>query len=774
MRLFTSDTPPGIAVPAGNLPRPWVMPAGASPSDRRKLASLLAGALRPFEPDLWLVEVPWVERDALAQGGVRLSPSSLVWWQVERYTPDSVETILAEGSRIAPGFCLFDFAENIDVPAEAWLGPLKMAVLHRLLDRLLDERPIAAHERLAEALGDLARQIVSPVDLMNAADLLVARALRGIDPATVTKEVLAIVLSRRSGASGHDQDVLRYAARLSVDRDQHEGEMGLRNPALEPMLRWIDDPVVASRVVGLLGKRAGMAPPVVSLAERMVAGPASLQLPASLTAPEAGEEEEPREKEPGPEIQATALRQAVYKSIAGDKLGAADTLLSAVRRHEDARWTEEERRAAAHLLLDGALARAGAEDGATIEHAAALAEAAADCAVAPKESPTMVRALVVAAARRLELGQRSAAIDLLARAEPVLDAATAPQLFVLYADVRTRIAPPEHVASELAARLLGLIQSSAKQLKPRTKVLAGLTLGVLHGFAGRDDAEQILERVQVAASQEKLRDLEARAWFGIGHLAVTNDDLRKAARAFEAAVALFRSVPAKVGLPDALYRLGLVAVARDELVRAQEAFEDAQDTYARAGNLVGEARALAALADTLVRQYRMKKGRADDRTEDSQRLEAEAAYERAISIVRSLGDERWLAELLIASAWSQGDAEKSRQLFDEARRLFEEFGDTFRQAQATEQLAQGYWDAPPAQPLFKEASRLYLQAGSPEQAGRVLVLAGLMAKAGGDPAAARSAYAEAARVAPGTEIAERAQQYLQEMDQPVSQEERSA
>ena len=764
MRLFTSAAPPGIAVPAGNLPRPWAMPAAASTSHRRALALLLADALRPFEPDLWLVEVPWVERESLARGSIRLPPSSLVWWQVDRYAATSAEPILAEGSRIAPGYCLFDFAGNIDVPAEAWLGPLKMAVLHRLVDRLLDERPVAAHAELADALGDLARKIVSPIDLMDAADLLLARALNGLDPAAVTEEVLAIVVSRRSRAGGRDQDLLRHAARFSGDEGKREGGPGERDPLLEPMLRWIDDPKVASRVVRLIGKRVGMAPPVVSLAEKMVGSPASLPLPAlSRTAAESGAGEA-KSIEPAPPVQATALRQAVYKSMAGDKMSAADTLLSAIRRHEDSRWTEDERRAAAHLLLEGALLKVGAADRSMVEHAAALAEAAADCAATPLESATMIRALLVAAECRLELGQRAAFSALLRRAEPVLDPTTHPGLFIHYAEVRTRAEIAGAEASDLARRLWGVLQASGGRLTPAGKVRTELMLGILYVLAGNAEAESFLQNALNAARREGLRDLEENAWFSIGHLAEMNGDLRRAARAFEAAVVLSRSDARRVGLPDASYRLGNVALEREELVRALEAFEEAQEGYALSGDRPGEARALAALANALWQQSLAVSEADDEREANALLVGARAASEKAVAIVRTLEDKPWLAELLLASGWYQGDAEKRRGQLDEARRLFEDLGDRLNQALATEQVAQDHQHGPSARPLYEEASRLYLQAGNPEDAGRVLVLAGLVAKARGDLIAARSAYSEAARIAAGTEIADDALRYLHELD----------
>jgi hypothetical protein len=179
VRFFAGDHFPRLAAQSGDLPRPWVMPLGLPRDHRDRLAVLLAQALRAIEPSLTMIQLRWAERHFLLSGRLALPSSVLVWWRVNAIPVVDPQAVVLDGSRLTPGLALYDFDSEASLPAEAWLGPLKMGVLHRIQDRLLDERPIAAHEEIADAIRELSAKLISPIDLVDAAEAMVEVEAQG-------------------------------------------------------------------------------------------------------------------------------------------------------------------------------------------------------------------------------------------------------------------------------------------------------------------------------------------------------------------------------------------------------------------------------------------------------------------------------------------------------------------------------------------------------------------------------------------------------------------
>src|SRR5262245_22336775 len=113
------------------------MPFGLPRGHRDRLAALLAQALRALEPDLSMIQLRWAERHFLLSGRLALPSSVLVWWRVNAVPVVDPQAVVLDGSKLTPGLALYDFDSEANLPAEAWLGPLKMNVLRRIQDRLL-------------------------------------------------------------------------------------------------------------------------------------------------------------------------------------------------------------------------------------------------------------------------------------------------------------------------------------------------------------------------------------------------------------------------------------------------------------------------------------------------------------------------------------------------------------------------------------------------------------------------------------------------------------
>src|SRR5262249_46929105 len=88
--------------------------------------------------------------------------------------------ILRAGNRLAPCFTLYEFAGPHELPALGWLGPLKLEVLRCLIDLILDRTLADRGEELVALLQSMAGDIISPVDLLEFGDALVAGVVVGL------------------------------------------------------------------------------------------------------------------------------------------------------------------------------------------------------------------------------------------------------------------------------------------------------------------------------------------------------------------------------------------------------------------------------------------------------------------------------------------------------------------------------------------------------------------------------------------------------------------
>lgn len=128
----------------------------ALPSHRDRLVRLLHTAVAGLHPEqLRLCEVHWGERDLLTRGRFVLPPHTLVRWHVPALSQIDRAAVMQEAHRIHPDLAVFDFGRIAGLEALAWLGPLKLEVLHRLIDALEDCQPVATASEIGEQLQHL-------------------------------------------------------------------------------------------------------------------------------------------------------------------------------------------------------------------------------------------------------------------------------------------------------------------------------------------------------------------------------------------------------------------------------------------------------------------------------------------------------------------------------------------------------------------------------------------------------------------------------------------
>ncbi|MCK6519197.1 hypothetical protein L6R46_29550, partial [Myxococcota bacterium] len=213
MRYFAGDVLPGLRL-GPTMATPWVLPSGLNRQHRSRLVNLLAAALRGADPGLRLVKLAWAER-ALLGRGLRLGPNTLVWWRVKDTQLDDPSATLRACCDLHHGPSVFDVGLAQPSAPLVWLAPLKLAVQEAILSALYDEAPIHDIDGAAEALGEVAALVVSPVDLLDFANVLISRLASGERLALARASALAEVLAARLGP---DTPARADAALLAVVR----------------------------------------------------------------------------------------------------------------------------------------------------------------------------------------------------------------------------------------------------------------------------------------------------------------------------------------------------------------------------------------------------------------------------------------------------------------------------------------------------------------------------------------------------------------------------
>ncbi|AUX30296.1 MULTISPECIES: hypothetical protein [Sorangium] len=756
MRLFAGDHFPRLAVQSGDLPRPWVMPLGLPRAHRDRLAGLLAQALRALEPDLRLIQLRWAERHALLSGRINLPSSVLVWWRIDAVPVVDPQTVVIDGSKMTPGLTLYDFDQEVSLPAEAWLGPLKMGVLHRILDRLLDERPVGTYEEVADAVRELSARLVSPIDLVDAAEAMVEVEAQGEGLDAAKAEAVGRVIAGRF-TTGVVESAIR--ALVAVGRDEALGDEeheALRKAGLadrggvvplldvlrneENLRRALLQVVAHRRSEGSIAELpSGLFPE-----ERMPSVRAGVDLAPPQTLSTSSERFSSL-----PEPQAKIIRQARELIHRGDTETGVRVLLRALQQREDIAWASDDLLAAALLLIEVVtqddVSHGENMDVASVERLAALYDAAIDLLERSGAAPTAtVNALHGAAFTRVLLHRLHEAAALLERGRSLAVAcgyraglAFCLSSLAMVTLTMGRANEAMDLAEEAATQFgaLGMRVSECTALK-----IVGDARMELHETEG---ARAAYEQALAALGDAKEPVIRGTVLLSLGRLWKIEGSFKSARQVFEDALSLFREHKSRKNEAAAHEALGELSLSRSEPLRAREAYEEAVPLYHELGDRLGELRALARLADVHASMNAL--------------AHAGDTYDAAVELARDLGNRSWEASLLFKRAGVRdrsGDREGALREYEEALHVYEETGDLAAQARTIKALADVELRLEGHPGSLEKAARWYelavargREADDPAGLGESLCFLGLIRYLQGRTDDAKVALAEALAIA---------------------------
>ncbi|WP_437899039.1 tetratricopeptide repeat protein [Sorangium sp. So ce124] len=690
MRLFAGDHFPRLAVQSGDLPRPWVMPLGLPRAHRDRLALLLAQALRALEPDLRLVQLRWAERHALLAGRIMLPSSVLVWWRIDAVPVVDPQAVVIDGSKMTPGLALYDFDQEVSLPAEAWLGPLKIGVLHRIQDRLLDERPVRTYEEIADAVRELSAKLISPIDLVDATEAMVEVEAQGEGLDAAKAEAIGRIVAARF-AGGPADTALRVL--VAVGRGKTlgaEGREALRKAGFAdtggvlPILDLLRDEEVLRRTLlqvaalrRLEGSIAELAPGLFPEAEGRAAPTQAGRDIVSTQVPSLIEARSPSLPEP----QSMAVRMALKLIEDGDAESGARLLLRARQQRDDSAWSNDDLQVAG-LTLYGVAAdederRGENRDAATIERISALYETAGDWLERSGAMPKMgVTALFSAGLACATLHRWDGASALFERGRRLAAAAGD------WEGLAVCMSRLSHL--KLWA---GRAQEAIEDAEESVRLFHRLDLRSEEGFALRalgDARIQIHELEQARAAYERALaavndagDAIGRAvtLLSRGRLLQLDGNVKNARQDFEEALSLAREHKSRFYEAVAHEALGELSLRRSEPRRAREAYEEAAPIYHSLADRAGEARAIEGLGDACASMNDVALAR--------------DAYQAALELARELRNPSWEAALLVKCAGVRrqgGDHEGALREYEEAARLYEQTGDRCASGRALMEL----------------------------------------------------------------------------------------
>jgi hypothetical protein len=211
MRRFAADQVPRLSVAAAELPGPWVVPWALPRRHKDRLVALLGQALCRFDDRLRFIELRWAERYFIEEGRIVPPQPALVWWRIAAIPAVEPESVIEAAPRLVPGLAVYDFEGEAELPALGWLGPLKVRLLHRLIDALMDDRLVFEPEDVVRTLNDAARTIVSPIDLLDLCESLIDLALLGRSADEARVEGISRVLASRFAPEAGDRAPARWS-----------------------------------------------------------------------------------------------------------------------------------------------------------------------------------------------------------------------------------------------------------------------------------------------------------------------------------------------------------------------------------------------------------------------------------------------------------------------------------------------------------------------------------------------------------------------------------
>jgi tetratricopeptide (TPR) repeat protein len=751
MRLFPGDDVPDLTAIAQEMPTPWLMPMGLPRRHRDRLGGLVARAVRRFDPRIRCVQVRWAEASLVREGRIKLPERALIWWRSDTMIEEPAD-VLREAPQLARAFHLLDLDRDPGVAAMGWLAPLKLSLLHKLTDALLESGLEGDVEALIDEINRVADRVVSPIDLLDFTERMVETRVAGMLLEEARLDATARLIAGRLAAGPMDPkkiddwaSLLALAARrgpLPTEQQARLEEQGLTrrdSMALPPMLDWLAIPGVQALVLARLRARV------------MPAGLRAVRVVVHAAEP------------PGD----TGMLEAAEK--------AAEEVLEAVRRGEHQRWSRARAGAEAAKLEAfverSAQARKGLEFGSGAEREASVLEVAARL-LEFSRAPERATAALLGTARRYRL-----------------------------------LGSPEH-ARRASKRAQELADKTANR-----RVQAGAWLEAANIAGMSDDLEGArrgYERARILYEQLGDRDGQAEVFFGTGGLAQRKSELVDASNAYRAALGLYRGLGNRLGEANALRSTGDVALQRDDLGEAKQAYEAALNLFRSVGDQLGEANALVATGvlamrrdnlgeaklacDTALGLFRAISSRpgeayalqylGDVARQRDELAEAKQAYDAALDLCRDIGDRLGEGNVLASIgilAIRRGEPLEAQKAYDAALGLHRAVGNRLGEANALGRigdLALRNGELTESKLACETALGIYRAIGNRLGEGNVLRSLGNLALRNGDSAAAAQMLAAAlvvyrginARLGEANTIAAQADLALRTGDLPVAKE----
>jgi tetratricopeptide (TPR) repeat protein len=724
MRYFAGDVLPELRL-GPTMATPWVLPSGLNRQHRSRLVNLLAAALRGADPGLRLVKLAWAER-ALLGRGLRLGPNTLVWWRVKDTQLDDPSAMLRACCDLHHGPSVFDVGLAQPAAPLVWLAPLKLAVQEAILSALYDEAPIHDIDGAAEAVREVAALVVSPVDLLDFANVLISRLASGERLALARAGALAEALAARLGP---DSPARADAALLAVvrlatgralepeDRALLEG-VGLMDPGApspSALAAAVTEPTLARCAVEALVRLQAPGRPLRELVPVGLLGEAHDPPPPSLS-PMTFDAASPPSRLTWDEAVVVILRltraaregRALSEEELGQLVEVIKAAEQATRRGtlgaEERRDVIDRARAitfatggppealAAALLQLVSLALLAAEVP-RAEEALASAAPGITSSAAPRLQAELLRRRAQVGVRRNRLGEAedafTQALQLYRRVEDLAgEADTLWALGDLY--LRTARLTPAEESYTQALQLYKCVDDSLGEANTR-KALGDLYLRTgRHPLAEESytQALQLYRRLENSIGEASTRKALGDLYLRTGRLAPAED-------AYTQALQLYKRVESWLGEANTLQARGDLFAHTARLAPAEESYTQALRLYKRGEDSLGEANTLRALGGLYVRTAR--------------RTPAEDAYTQALQLFQrvenSLGEANTLQALgdLYANTARFAPAEET---YTQALRLYKRLEDSLGEANTLQSMGDLYLRTA----RFASAEETYTQA----------------------------------------------------------------
>ena len=239
----------------------------------------------------------------------------------------------------------------------------------------------------------------------------------------------------------------------------------------------------------------------------------------------------------------------------------------------------------------------------------------------------------------------------------------------------------------------------------------------------------------LAASEEVVSAVRAKALHAAANLALTQGDYDQLEALCEESLTLFRELGDKQGIAHNLSLLGRVAFERGNITTTRVLFEESLALFREVGDKENIAWSLFSLAWLS--------------SEQGEDASARLLYEESLTMHRELGNEVGIATALLHLArdrfWYQSDPITARSLLEEGLTRFREVGDKQGIADSfyfLGQLVLSQGDAGTACSLGEESLVLYREMGDREGIAGSLFLLARGTAFQGDRTAARALYEE--------------------------------